>query len=300
MQIMGTQRMKLFDLAEDHGIRKPVPPLSLPSGVHKDIFLNALLETATAKPPKRNPLEWAGALAMHVVIIAALIIIPLYATGTISLTYEETPLVAPPPPPPPAPPPPAPLETKAPEHAAAAPMRIKQPQLKFFEKSKPLIAPNAIPKTIAQGDANVTAPNLGSFGAGVPGGVPGGLSDGLAGGTGAAPPPPPPPPAPRPKPAPVKRIVHVGSELKAPKLIYTVDPVYPVLARQTRLSGDVEVDAVIDEKGNVVKARAIKGPALLIPAALNAVLQWKYEPTILNGEPVSVELDVQVHFNLGS
>jgi TonB family protein len=62
----------------------------------------------------------------------------------------------------------------------------------------------------------------------------------------------------------------------------------------------VVVDAVVDEKGNVVQARVVSGHPLLTDAALKAVLRWKYEPTSLNGQPVSVELHVQVHFNLNS
>jgi Gram-negative bacterial TonB protein C-terminal len=56
------------------------------------------------------------------------------------------------------------------------------------------------------------------------------------------------------------------------------------------------VDAIIDEHGNVVQARAVSGHPLLIPPALKAVLQWKYEPTSLNGQPISVELQVFVNF----
>jgi protein TonB len=65
-------------------------------------------------------------------------------------------------------------------------------------------------------------------------------------------------------------------------------------------SGTVIVDAVIDERGNVVQARVVSGHPLLVGAALKAVLQWKYEPTSLNGQPISVELEVQVHFNLNT
>ena len=79
-----------------------------------------------------------------------------------------------------------------------------------------------------------------------------------------------------------------------------MNPVYPPLAREVRISGTVLVDAVIDEHGNVVQARVLSGQPLLIDAALKAVLQWKNEPTTLNGQPVSVELQVQVHFNLNS
>jgi protein TonB len=59
----------------------------------------------------------------------------------------------------------------------------------------------------------------------------------------------------------------------------------------------VVVNAVIDEQGNVVQAHALNGHPLLIPAALKAVLQWKYEPTLLNSVPVAVEMEVTVHFN---
>jgi periplasmic protein TonB len=79
-----------------------------------------------------------------------------------------------------------------------------------------------------------------------------------------------------------------------------VNPEYPALARQTRIYGTVVVDAVIDERGNVVQARVVSGHPLLVAAALKAVLQWKYEPTSLNGQPISVELEVQVHFALNS
>ena len=88
--------------------------------------------------------------------------------------------------------------------------------------------------------------------------------------------------------------------LKAPRQRYSVNPVYPPLTRDARIWGTVVVDAVIDEHGNVVQARVLSGHPLLIDAALKAVLQWKYEPTTLNGQAVSVELQVQVHFNLNS
>jgi TonB family protein len=93
--------------------------------------------------------------------------------------------------------------------------------------------------------------------------------------------------------------VRVGSNLKAPHQTYSVQPEYSTLARQARVWGTVVVNAVIDEHGNVVQARALSGHPLLIPSALKAVQQWKYEPTTLNGTPVSVEMEVTVHFNPG-
>jgi protein TonB len=124
---------------------------------------------------------------------------------------------------------------------------------------------------------------------GVVGGQIGGIVGGVLGGTG-----PGPAPAPVQKSAP--KLVRVGSNLKAPRQTYSVDPEYPPLARQARIHGTVLVDAIIDEHGNVVQAHAISGHPLLIPAALRAVLQWKYEPTSLNGQPISVALQVSVTF----
>jgi protein TonB len=94
--------------------------------------------------------------------------------------------------------------------------------------------------------------------------------------------------------------VRASSLLKAPRQTNSIDPEYPPLARETQIRGTVVIEAVIDEHGNVVKARVVSGHPLLTGAALKAVQQWKYEPTSLNGQPVSVVMQVQVHFNLKS
>jgi protein TonB len=264
-------------------------PLTLPPTVKQDVFLNALLETPTARAPRRSPLEWFGAMGFHVVIVAALIIVPLYSTAKIHLNeYQVIPLVAPPPPP--APPPPA--------GNAMAP-HLTHPKAKLNYTMQKLTTPTAIPKKISSGSDNLAepAPDLGVSGGvagGVPGGQIGGVIGGVIGGTGTTAPAPPPAPRTGPK------VVHVGGSVKAPRQTLNVDPEYPTLARQVHLSGTVVVDAVIDERGNVVQARVVSGHPLLVGNALKAVLQWKYEPTTLNGQPVSVELEVQVHFNLNA
>jgi hypothetical protein len=61
-------------------------PLTLPAAVKKDVFLNALLEVPVAKPPRRSPVEWAGAMSVHLVILGALIIVPLYTHRNNSCT----------------------------------------------------------------------------------------------------------------------------------------------------------------------------------------------------------------------
>jgi len=102
---------------------------------------------------------------------------------------------------------------------------------------------------------------------------------------------PPPPPPPRREP------IRVGV-LQQSKCILMVEPVYPRLAIITRVSGTVILEAIIDEEGIVSTVKALSGHPLLKEAAVQAVKQWKYSPTILNGEPVSIVAIVTVVFNL--
>ncbi|HUC54787.1 MAG TPA: energy transducer TonB [Candidatus Cybelea sp.] len=285
---MTTHPMHLFDPALKSRTGKPTRPVRLSSTTPNDVFLNALLEMPTTKSVRRSPLEWVAATGLHIAIFAALIIVPLYTTGTIQLdNYKDTPLAAPPAAPPP---PPAAVGT-----VVAAHITSKRPNLTY--RLGKVTAPVSSPKTVSL-DNESAATDLGGVVGGVPGGVAGGdlggSLGGVLGGTGTSVPVPPPQ-----QPA-AKRIVRVGSNLKAPRQTFSVQPEYPVLARQTHVSGTVVVNAVIDEHGNVVGARALSGHLLLIPAALKAVLQWKYEPTLLNGTPVAVEMEVTVHFSLGS
>ncbi len=284
---MTTHRMHLFDSGLKGVAEKPTRPVRLAPTTGKDVFLNALLEAGTTRTVRRSPLEWAAATGLHIVILVALIIVPLYTTETIQLrNYVDTPLAAPPAAPPPPPP--------AAGRAVAPHITSKRPNLTYTVGK--LTTPTAIPRTVSLDNA-AGAPDLGGVEGGVPGGVAGGQLGGslggVIGGTGTSIPIPPPQ-----QPA-AKRIVRLGSGIKAPRQTYSVQPEYPVLARQAHVWGTVVVDAVIDEHGNVVGARAVSGHPLLIPAALKAVLQWKYEPTLLNGTPVAVEMEVTVHFNLG-
>ena len=284
---MTNDPMHLFDPGLKELVGKRARPVRLSPATQNDVSLHALLETGTTKSLRRSPLEWLAATGVHIVIIAALIIIPLYTTGTIQLpNYDDTPLVVPPAAPPP--PPPAAVRAVTPHTTS------KRPNLTY--KLGKVTAPTSIPKTVSLDNA-AAEPDLGSVVDGVPGGVTGGQLGGslggITGGTGTSIPPPPPRAA-------ARRIVRVGSSLKAPRQTYSVQPDYPTLAKQERIWGTVVVDAVIDEQGNVVQAHVVSGHPLLITAALNAVLKWKYEPTLLNGTPVAVEMDVNVNFRLGN
>ena len=82
-------------------------------------------------------------------------------------------------------------------------------------------------------------------------------------------------------------------------LIRRVQPVYPPLARSARIQGPVVLAAVIGKDGAMENLRLISGHPMLVPAALQAVSQWRYRPYILNGEAIEVETQITVNFILG-
>jgi protein TonB len=126
---------------------------------------------------------------------------------------------------------------------------------------------------------------------GVEGGVVGGVTGGIVGGLDAAPPPPPPPPPP---PAPVR----VGGNIKPPTKTKDVRPTYPAIAQSARVQGVVIVEATIGPDGHVAEAKVLRSIPLLDAAALDAVKQWQFTPTLLNGTAVPVIMTVTVNFTL--
>lgn len=115
--------------------------------------------------------------------------------------------------------------------------------------------------------------------------------------TGDAISPIPPPPAPPPSPAVVKP-VPVGGRIRTPARLAYVVPVYPALAQSARIEGDVMLEAIIGVDGTVQNLRVVHGVQLLDRAALDAVHQWRYTPTLLNGVPVPVVMTVTVSFRM--
>ncbi len=104
------------------------------------------------------------------------------------------------------------------------------------------------------------------------------------------------PPAP-PKPAPVMRI-RKGGEVEAALALFTPPPVYPPLAIRARVQGTVRIHAIIGTDGTVQELRVLSGNPLLVNAAREAVTRWRYQPTLLNGEPVEVDTEIDVNFVL--
>jgi TonB family protein len=122
-----------------------------------------------------------------------------------------------------------------------------------------------------------------------------------AGTPGAPPPPPPPPPPPDGEQiSPLDGVVpvRIGGEFKPPKKIRDVKPVYPLAAQDAKVQGVVIIEAVIDTAGFVARGRVLRSIEMLDEAALEAVKQWQFEPTLLNGAPIPVVMTVTVNFTL--
>jgi protein TonB len=124
----------------------------------------------------------------------------------------------------------------------------------------------------------------GGVAGGVEGGVPGGVVGGVVGGLPDAPPPP--------------QAVRVGGNIKEPKKLKNTAPVYPDIAKQARVQGVVILECTISPQGKVTDVKVLRGIPLLDQAAIEAVKQWVYTPTLLNGVPVPVIMTVTVNFRL--
>jgi periplasmic protein TonB len=212
-------------------------------------------------------------VAVHIALAAVVVVVPLMATDVLpkptslhKVFVGDAP--APPPPPPVAPPSPA--------HV---------PRARVNPDAAPVNPPDTIEKEIAV----PSLPNVGPV-------AEGGLPAGLVGETGievVSPVIPVPPPSPvPPKPVPV------GGRIAVPTKIRDVRPVYPSIAQAAKVSGTVIIAATIGADGRVNDARIIKSVALLDQAALDAVKQWQFSPTRLNGVPIPVIMTVTVNFAL--
>jgi periplasmic protein TonB len=241
------------------------------------------LVVSSANPKKTNK-PWTVVLSAMIQagLLGILILIPLIYTEALPKAMLTTFLVPPPPPPPPPPP------------AAAAP-RIVKPVARLIHNGQ-MMAPTVIPKKVEMIKEEELPPDVGSVGVvgGVPGGVPGGQAGGvlggIIGGTGSALPPPP-------KATPSR--IRVGGNVAAAKLIRQVTPVYPTIAKTAHISGTVTLHAIISKDGSIEQLEYVSGPPLLMRNAMDAVRQWRYNPTLLNGEPVEVDTTISVVFTLG-
>ncbi len=235
--------------------------------MERKLFEDLVESDTKGHRPKRS-LFFSISLALHAIGLLAVVIVPLLQAqelpepaAAVKAFFVE-PAAAPPPPPPP--PPPAP---KVVQQAAPPPVQ----ETKF-------VAPVEVPQEIR--------PSAGiDLGAGGAGGVEGGVAGGIVGGLPAEPPP-------------VVQAVRVGGNIKEPTKTKNVAPVYPDIAKQARVQGIVILECTISPQGRVTDVKVLRGIPLLDQAGIDAVKQWQYTPTLLNGVPVPVIMTVTVNFRL--
>jgi protein TonB len=275
-------------------------------------FFDTLLDSSKGAGRTKRKLTLPVSIGIHLLVLAGVMVVPLLSfndlpepvmNGAIRAFLVEA---APPPPPPPPPPP----------MAASAPRPVTQPKI---EQPKPVVdqpkftapieTPRELPKQEEVSGLDAGPGEPGGEVGGVAGGVSGGTEGGVVGGTiggvvggelggtpggvlGAAPKEDPaPPPAP-------SGPVRVGGQIKAPSKLNNVAPVYPPMAKQARVEGTVILEATISPQGRVMDVKVLRGIPLLDNAAIDAVRQWHYSPTRLNGTPVPVVMTVTVNFRL--
>ncbi|MFZ0213432.1 MAG: TonB family protein [Candidatus Acidiferrales bacterium] len=94
--------------------------------------------------------------------------------------------------------------------------------------------------------------------------------------------------------------IRISGDVQASKVIKMIPPVYPQIAKLAHIQGTVVLHAIIAKDGSVEDVQVVSGPPLLLQAAIDAVKQWRYQPTLLNGEPVKIDTAITVVFNLDS
>lgn len=220
----------------------------------------------------------AASIALQVLVVAALLIWPLIAApGALPRLYMLTPV---------------------PPYRGGGPAEKPRLQRRALQPARPLLAnvltfPIANAHAVAHQTSGESAPQIpgkiSDLGAG-PGGPAGPW---IPDSTGTGMPIQPPRPA-----APVKPVVHRSEGVMQGQLLRQVQPRYPEIARDMHLAGTVRLEAVIGTDGTVRTLNLLSGNPILARAAVDAVRQWRYRPTLLNGAPVEVQTYITVNFVL--
>lgn len=226
-------------------------------------------------------------LVLHAFILGALIMIPLIYMEALPVQQIRDYFISPPAPPA------APRASARAVKIVSVEHRISQVQV------EPLQVPREIPQTIPRIVDEAPAPQTDSpDSSGVIGGMPGPQSDNpfLKMLQRNLPSPPKLEPSPAKKEGPTR--IPMVSTLSEANLIFAPRPAYPSMAKSIGLEGSVVLEAVISTDGGVENLQVLSGHPLLVKAAVDAVLQWRYRPTLLNGEPVEVLTTIKVNFKL--
>ncbi len=253
-------------------------PQLRPSSTSRVLFSDSLLESG-APDRKRRSLATTLSFAFQCVLLGILLIVPLMFTEALPTQRFLTFLIAPPPPPPP------------PAAPAAVVKVVRQTDML---NNGQLRTPSRIPKKvelIREEEAPPPAITGGVVG-GIPGGIPGGQLGGVIGGIISST-----PITFVPKLEQVKR-VRISQGVTKGMLLHKIEPPYPKLALAARITGVVLLKAIISRDGEIKELQVVSGHPILVPAAIDAVKQWRYRPYLLNGEPVEVETNISVTFQI--
>jgi len=206
-------------------------------------------------------------ISAHVAVIGAMVVAPIFATGALPEPRRATTFFR---------------VTAVELPTAPVVVRHQRTQASAEPRPVPLTEPVWVQAEMPLDGSMPSVVDLG----GPPGnGIPPG--EVITGGE-----PVPPPVLPREAP------LHIGGVIQAPTRVKYVEPVYPRLALASRVQGVVILDALIDESGVVREVRVLRSIPLLDRAAVEAVGQWRFTPTLLNGKPVPVVMTVTVAFTL--
>ena len=222
-------------------------------------------------------------VGLQVALLGTLVLLPMWVAGERVEPYRVKIL------------PPYPGSPRA-DTRTGQPPGGPRPTSTVYRPDVPIYQPPRIPTGEANTGAGQERSNLTGTGPGAEWGIPGGMMPpGGDAQPGRIPPTPPvvQPPAERHRPRPV-----ISEPVQQALLIHRVEPVYPALARQIRLEGTVRLRAIIGRDGAVNSLELLSGHPILARAALDAVSQWRYRPTLLHGQPVEAETYVTVIFQL--
>jgi periplasmic protein TonB len=238
----------------------------------------AYLVFASAKTGEWQRAAVPVAYALDAVLLGALALLPLFRLDALPKLLNES--VIPPPLPPGAP---GPANAPAKRGRRASPIDLMNVRVVIPQHIPAINDPFEPPVEESTGVAE-------DPGRGIPG-----PSIGILGGIGTEGTPPPPMPATR---GGKIRRVKVGGIVEAAKLIFAPKPGYPPVAIIARIQGTVRLAAVISQEGTVQELRALSGSPFLVKSAIEAVSRWRYQPTLLDGEPVEVVTEIEVKFIL--
>ncbi len=224
------------------------------------------------------------AYVAEAMVVGVLVLVPLIYTQALPKEWLKSEIRIPPPPSGPP--------------ARRSPSRSEAPRK--HPAVNPFVAPPSIPRTVAMNVEQPEPPPIdsGPVGPYVPGAI-GGPGSGNGYFPGGAPWETSTPPPPAVHLAAKKQLYRVGGDVIAARAIYQPRPEYPALARMARIQGTVVLQAIIGQDGTIRNLKVLSGPPLLIQAALEAVKTWRYQPTLLNSEPVEVLTEIDVKFTLG-